>query len=68
MVIRSMEIADQSGLNENLSTETDKDEREPSWLLTLRMINEIVTPNIIAMKTTNHSFQKNITNLHSFQT
>jgi len=52
MVIRSMERASQSGPNENPSTNTNKDEREPSWLLILRMINETVTSNIIVMKTT----------------
>jgi hypothetical protein len=45
-----VETTNQSGPNENPSTKTNKDDREPSWLLTLRMINETVTSNIIAMK------------------
>jgi len=47
-----METANQSGPSENPSTKTNKDDREPSWLLTLRMINKTMTSNIIAMKTT----------------
>jgi hypothetical protein len=41
----------------NPSTKNNKDDREPSWLLAFRMINETVTSTIIVMKTTqtNHS-------------
>jgi hypothetical protein len=42
----------------NPPIETSKDDREPLWLLTLRMTNNPVTPNIIAVKATNDSFQK----------
>jgi hypothetical protein len=52
MVIRKRGDNQQIWTEWNPSTKTNKDDKEPSWLLTLRMINEIVTSNIIAMKTT----------------
>jgi hypothetical protein len=36
----------------NPSTKTNKDDKEPSWILALKMINETMTSTIIAMKTT----------------
>jgi hypothetical protein len=42
----------------NPSTKTNKDDKEPSWLLALRKINETMTSTIIVMKTTQQPFQR----------
>jgi hypothetical protein len=47
---------------------TIKDDIEPLWMTILRMTNNSMNSNLMAMKTTKDSFQKNITNLHSFLT
>jgi hypothetical protein len=47
---------------QNPPTKTNKDDREPLWLLTLRTTNNIVTSNIISEKTsTLHSKKHNFT-------
>jgi hypothetical protein len=37
---KSVEIAIRFGPNENPPTKTSKDDKEPSWLLVLRIINK----------------------------
>jgi hypothetical protein len=53
-----VDIDNQSKKNENPRTKTIRNDREPLWLLTLRTTNNTMTPNIIAVKSTNVSFQK----------
>jgi hypothetical protein len=65
MVIRKPGVGQPFGPNKNPSTKTNKDDREPSWLLTLRNINNTVTSNIIAMKTTPTIHSKKISQIYT---
>ena len=58
-------MASQSGSNKNPSTKINKDDKGPSWLLTLRMINNIVTSIIIAMKTTPRIHSRKISQIYT---
>jgi hypothetical protein len=57
-------MANPSGPNKNPSTKTNKDDIEPSWLLTPRMINKTVTSNITAMKTTPTFYSRKISQIY----